>query len=47
MLELIPLDEAARQYDIWHRDNPKTEDRWISDKVLQEKAWDGWDNNLN
>ena len=35
-----PLDEAAREHDIWCRDHPKTKDRWISDKVLQQKAWD-------
>lgn len=33
------LDEAAKEHDIFYRDNPKTEDRHRADKVLEEKAW--------
>lgn len=34
------LDEACKEHDIWYRDHKKAEDRWVADKILQNKAWD-------
>ena len=34
------MRDCYREHDIWYRDHPKAEDRWISDKELEEKGWD-------
>ena len=34
-----PLDEAAKEHDIFYRDHPKTSDRHTADKILEDKAW--------
>jgi len=35
-----PLDEAAKEHDIWYSKHKRAEDRWEADKVLQDKAFD-------
>jgi hypothetical protein len=34
-----PLDEACKEHDIWYSRHKNAEDRWVADKVLQDKAW--------
>ena len=35
-----PLDDLCMKHDLWYRDHPKTEDRWVADKELQKGAWE-------
>lgn len=30
-------DRAAKEHDIWYRNDQKTEDRWVTDKVTEYK----------
>ena len=34
-----PLDEAAKEHNIWYRDHKKLETKWVAGKVLQENVW--------
>lgn len=35
-----PLDEAAREDDIWYSKHKRAEDRWKADRVLQDKMFE-------
>lgn len=37
-MEITDVGDACKQHDIWCRDNPKTEDKWVADNELEDRV---------